>query len=168
MQQHRAGNHQQAQVLYGEILQDNPENDMALYYFGIMAFELGHYETAIENLKKAILINPVYEYYKDLGNIYFDLDRKQEAIQSFDKALLINGNDVDVWFNLGLLYQQIKDMGKAVLSFENVIRLNNNDLEAYNHLGSIYYNELKDSNKAIEYFNKAVALNPELGYFNLA
>ncbi|OGI23253.1 MAG: hypothetical protein A2255_06245 [Candidatus Melainabacteria bacterium RIFOXYA2_FULL_32_9] len=170
IEQHQTGNFQETEILYRQILQNNPENDVALYYLGIMACELGQSEIAIENLRKAIDINPIYEYYKDLGNIYFDINNNYEAIHSYEQVIKLNNNDIDVYFNLGLLYWQVREIEKARNSFENVIRINNNDAEAYNHLGSIYYNEFKDAQKAIECFNRVIEINPGYadGYFNLA
>ena len=71
---------------------------------------------AIHALNRALEISPAYVLaYFNLGNIYFDLGRKQEAIELYEKALEINPQYADVYFNKALAYEQGFDFKKDLL-----------------------------------------------------
>ena len=45
---HQAGNLQQAEERYRQILKANPQNEDALHFLGILVFQLGQYDTAFD------------------------------------------------------------------------------------------------------------------------
>ncbi|EKE02771.1 MAG: hypothetical protein ACD_20C00335G0002 [uncultured bacterium] len=166
---HEEGNFEGAERLYREILEQNPNNDTALYCLGIMARQLGHYAAAISYLNKAIEINPNFEYYKDLGNIYFDLSRGEEAVECYKKVLEINPDDIEINHNLGLIYQETGYIDEAIQCFLNVISINKDEYETLNILGSLYFNHKRDIINAINCLDKAILAKPDYAdaYFNL-
>ncbi|OGI23252.1 MAG: hypothetical protein A2287_07255 [Candidatus Melainabacteria bacterium RIFOXYA12_FULL_32_12] len=168
IQCHQEGNFEAAEKLYREILEYNPTNDSVLYCLGVMANQLGHYAAAISYLSKAVELNPTFDYYKDLGNIYFDLSRTEEAIYCYKKVLELKLDDIDTHYNLGLIYQQTNNFDDAIKCFENVLRLNDKDVAVYNMLGGLYFNFKKEFLTAIKCFEKAIEIKPDYAdaYFN--
>ena len=51
---HQQGNLQQAELIYHEVLQNEPDNPTALHSLGTIAYLAGKYEQAAELLNKAI------------------------------------------------------------------------------------------------------------------
>lgn len=166
---HQKRNLREAERLYREILLVKPDNDTVLYLLGLLASQAGQFETAINLLNKAIEISPAADYYRDFGDIMFDVGKKQEAGQIYRKALELNPDDAETSFNLALLSQELGNIDEAISCFENVVRINPKDSEAFNSLGVLVYNHKKDFINAEKCFNKAVELKPSFvdGYFNL-
>jgi tetratricopeptide (TPR) repeat protein len=134
-----------------------------------MSSELGQPELAIAYIQSAVEINPITDYYKDLGNLCFDLNRYQEALYCFEKVIEDNPDDGDTYYNLGMIYQKLNKIDRAIESFKAILRLNPEDAEIYNILGSIYCNANQDTKSAIVCFEKAIELKPDSAevYFNL-
>ena len=58
-----------------------------------------------------------------LGNLYFDAERYDEAIKSYEAALKINPRDVDVSTDLGVSYYYTNDPDRALKQFDYSLRL---------------------------------------------
>jgi len=166
---HQKGNLREAEKIYREILQNKPDNDTVLYLLGTLASQSGQYETAINLLNKAIEINPAADYYKGLGDILYNIGKKQEASQFYRKTIELNPDDEETSFNLALLCQQLGNIDEAIRCFENVVRLNPKDVDAFNSLGALFFNNKRDFVNAEKCFNRVVELKHGFvdGYFNL-
>jgi protein O-GlcNAc transferase len=165
---HQAGNLQQAEHIYKEILNDQPNNYYALNYIGILYYQLGNYDSAIEYIKKALELNPTADAYYNLGNIYKEYGQLSDALSYFQKALELDPNNADAFNNEGIIYKDKKEYDEAITCFKKAIQLNPNHVISYYNLGVVY----KDKNQlddAISCFNKALELNPNsiAAYYNL-
>lgn len=169
LQHYREKNYRESEILLNQVLAQNSSSDTALYFLGLISYIDNHYDEAVKYIGKAVRINPKADYYKDLGNILFDIDQKEEAISCYNMILALNPDDSEIHYNLALIYQDKKLLKPAISHLENVIRLEPDDVESYNRLGIIYYNDLKNIDEAIKYFEKAININPDYadGYFNL-
>jgi len=66
----QTGNFQQAAHIYKKILKREPNNFDALHFLGVIYFQLGNNDLAIQYIKKALQFNPnIPEIYNNLGNI---------------------------------------------------------------------------------------------------
>ncbi len=84
---------------------------------------LEKYEDAIVDLKKAIAIKPHEEYYKMLGEIYYQLRRLDDAVDSYSKGIAVNNKAVWLYRGRGDIYFQQHKYQKAVEDYSSVIRL---------------------------------------------
>lgn len=88
---YQAGRLKQAAEGYEAILSRDPKHCDALYYMGLIAQQLGHYDTAIYLIKAAAAQNPSnVQYLHDLGRIYLHLNLRAEAEDCFRQASLTN------------------------------------------------------------------------------
>lgn len=63
--------------------------------------------TAIPYWEKAVEIDPgLVNAYYNLGLVYQDIGRQDEAIEAYKRVLDINADDKDAHKNLGLLYRK--------------------------------------------------------------
>ncbi|MGK0500541.1 MAG: tetratricopeptide (TPR) repeat protein [Oceanicoccus sp.] len=91
---HRHGKADQAEQLYRQVLQKNPDNVDAMRMLAILACASSHFDDAERLLRKAIAIAPDFlGAYLDLGKILKDTDRLEEAIDCFRKGVAIAPND---------------------------------------------------------------------------
>ena len=68
LQHHKAGRLEEAEAAYRELLAREPEHADALHWLGVMAYQLGQHETAVELIGRALALNPNYvEAHNNLG-----------------------------------------------------------------------------------------------------
>jgi tetratricopeptide (TPR) repeat protein len=81
---------------------------------------------AIENIKKAISINPTCEaYYNNLGEIYANyLGKYDLAIETILKAISINPDYALAYGTLGYIYYLKKDYVLAIINFNKALSMN--------------------------------------------
>ena len=58
-----------------------------------------------------------------LGNLYFDAERYDDAIKWYDEALKVTPNDVDVSTDLGVSYYYANQPDKALAQFDRSLKL---------------------------------------------
>ena len=88
---------------------------------GIIYGKMGEYDTALENLKKALELNPhLQEAYINLGAIYEKKGNYDKAVEYAQKALLLNRNNAIATYNLGYAYIM---QGNKGLSLEQYKKL---------------------------------------------
>src|SRR5690349_7281714 len=85
---HQAGQLREAEALYRQILEDEPRHADAVHLLGLVAYQCGHHETAIELISRAILLSGGQAaYHSNLGEVYRALARPAEACQCYRQAL---------------------------------------------------------------------------------
>jgi len=122
-----------------------------------------------KRLEKKRQEDPQYQY--NVGLVYLQNDRLDEAIDYFNKSVSLSPN-FDLALNaLGLTYFMKGEFPKSVEYFEKCLVINPEFTEARNYLGSVYQ-ELGHLDKAEIEFRKAMSdenyKSRELPYYNLA
>src|SRR5437762_10957469 len=85
---HRAGNLVQAEESYQHILQEDPDNFVALYLLGLVARQTGRNDAAIEYTSRALRLKPDYlEAHNNLGNAWAAQGNLEEAAACYQRAL---------------------------------------------------------------------------------
>jgi len=164
---HQAGNLQQAENVYKEILKSHPNNFYALQYLGVLNIQYGKYDSAIEYIEKALQANPNDSHaYYNYGIALGAKGQIDEALNCYQKAIQLNPNNSDAYANLGIIYKVKGQLDKAISTFEKAIQLNPNLFTAYYSLGLTYHEKgLLDN--AIDYYLRALQMNnnlPDLCY----
>lgn len=129
-------------------------------------YEKEDYEQAIEYFQKS------RTYYSDysrsiigLGYCCFQLGRYKKSIEYLEEALSKYPNEdsivAEILDYLGWCYKYLKDLNKALDHFKKGIQHNPDDATLYNSLGTLYRDDLKDYDKAYEYFVKAIEVSNE-------
>jgi tetratricopeptide (TPR) repeat protein len=104
----------------------------------------------IESLKnKTASKDATADTWKELGNIYFDNDRPEQAIKAYERALSLRPNDADTLNDQGAMYRQTGDFVRAVANFEKAVALDPNNLESLYNGAYVYAFDLNDIPKAL-------------------
>jgi tetratricopeptide (TPR) repeat protein len=98
----------------------------------------------------------------DLGNIFLEIGRYQEALECFESALLVHPDDAVVLNSKGIALQELDDFEGAEACFRRVLALEPRNCQALNNLGTVYRSMGKPQ-QAIECFNRALELEPDNG-----
>lgn len=101
-----------------------------------------------------------FKAHNNLGNIYRDAGRLDEAIAEFKHALALYDDYMDAHNNLGVTYRKKGMLDEAMLEYQKALRLNPRYPYAHNNLGVLYAkSNLLDL--AITEFNNAISNKPD-------
>ena len=122
---HVDGNFSQAQLVYEEILAQQPQHYDALHLLGVLAMQAGDLERAVDFFGKAIAIHPNnFGFYINQGNALKGLVRLDAALASFDKAIALNPEVPDIYVMRGEVLQELFQFDAAIASFDQAIAIN--------------------------------------------
>jgi tetratricopeptide (TPR) repeat protein len=161
VQYHQAGQLQNAEDIYRQIIKNEPENANANHLLGVLALQVGKNDIAVQFISKAIeKDSSQYSYYSSLGDAFHRQGELDGAIESYRRALSINPGSVQAYGNLG---NALRDQGKldeAIESYEKVLSIQPDSAQAHYSLGVA----LKDQGRlddAIESYRRALNINPD-------
>ena len=81
VQHHNAGRLPEAENIYQQILQSEPNHPTALHLLGVIAHQVGKNDTAVDLIARALALNPDYpEAQNNIGNALQDLGKPENAI----------------------------------------------------------------------------------------
>jgi len=168
-QHHAAGRLPEAEELYQQILQADPNHPVALHLLGVIAHQVGKSDIAEGLITKALAINPDYaEAHYNLGLALKELNKLDGAVASYRKAIANKSDYVEAHSNLGSILQEQNKLDEAVESYLNALAIRPDYAEAHNNLG----NTLKQLNKpeeAVASYRNALAIKPDYAaaHYNL-
>ena len=135
----------------------------------IYAENKGNIDAAVSTYQAGIILDPrYYNLYIALGDIYmadYDIDK---AIRSYCDAITLNPEDFRAYSKAGIALWEKDYLEEALVAYHKAVELKPDNEFARNNLGILYLDGLADAQKALEYFEEAIALNPNytLAYFN--
>jgi tetratricopeptide (TPR) repeat protein len=135
----------------------------------ILSLVMGYCASSEKRMIKRRATDPQYQY--NVGLVYMQNGKYDEAIQYFQKSLSLKPN-FDLALNaMGLTLFMKGEFQQAVTYFEKCLQVNPDLTEARNYLGSVYQ-EMGMLDKAEQEYRKAIAdesyKSRELPYYNLA
>lgn len=137
------------------------ENLARAYYIkGSIYKESGDTAKAISSLETAIEQNNKYEEaFYDLGIIY--ASRKNPvALDYYNNALKVNPSNNNIRYAQAKLLQDLEKTDEAITAYEAIVATNKDCDNCLYNLGAIYLELKKDNQKAVDYFTKALSVNP--------
>jgi tetratricopeptide (TPR) repeat protein len=100
-------------------LENNPNHPQALTYLADSEMRLNHPEPAMVLLEKAIAIDSKIQLaHLDLGTLYIDAGRNDDALRELKIAEQLDPNDQNVHFRLGRFYKSLGRNDEANAEFE--------------------------------------------------
>lgn len=165
---HQAGRFADAEAIYRQVLQVAPDHADALHLLGLIAYQTGNSNLAIELITKAIAANPSSAMYCNIGNALQALGRFDEAIRSFRTATQLKSDNVEAHNNLGNALQAKGQLNEAAASFRHALSIKPDYADAYINLGNVLQTQ-SDLDGAIACFRHALSLRPghAFTYYNL-
>ena len=114
MAHHNAGQLAQAEAICRQVLQTEPAHPDALNLLGLIAYQTGHNEDAVNLIRQAISANKrVPDYYKNLVTILIALERLAEA-EACLRDMLVFAPSAEVHNNLGSILQKQGRIAEAI------------------------------------------------------
>jgi predicted O-linked N-acetylglucosamine transferase (SPINDLY family) len=157
---HQQGELQQAEQIYQKLLAVNPINSEVLHLLGVIAYQKGQFQHAIDLISIAIEISPdIPDFFVNKGNALQELKLLEVAISCYEQAIALNPNYAEAYINMGAALKDLSRLQDAVKSFDKAILLRPDLAEAHSNRG-IALKDLNDFQSAIASYDKAIAINP--------
>jgi len=166
---HRNGRLEEAERLYRQVLNTEPENPHALHLLGVVAHQRGQHAAAVELIGRAIAQDAMqFTFHANLASAYLALGRAELAIGAMQNVVRLQPDHVKTYNDLGVLLANLGRIAEATACFERVLQLQPQHAASHNNLGNIL-NQQDRRREAIDCFRAAIRLNPDLlqAYSNL-
>ncbi|XP_037676794.1 tetratricopeptide repeat protein 13 isoform X4 [Choloepus didactylus] len=151
---------------FSTMLQEEPDLVSAIYGRGIaygkkglhILSPLGRINEAVNDLTKAIQLQPSARLYRHRGTLYFISEDYATAYEDFQQSLELNKNQPIAMLYKGLTFFHRGLLKEAIESFQEALKQKVDFIDAYKSLGQAY-RELGNFEAATESFQKALLLN---------
>lgn len=161
LRHHQGGRFAEAERLYREILAIDPNHADSLHLLGMIAYQMGSHDTAVDLIERAIKRNAKVSYYHcNLGLVLSAQGKLDAAIARYRQALALQPDYVEACNNLGNALMDQGKLEEAVTCLRRALSLNPKVAETHNNLGNV----LKDQGKlgeAVACYRQALALRPD-------
>ncbi len=158
---HNAGRFPEAEGIYLEVLRGEPDHPVALHLLGVIAYQAGDYDHAVELITKSLAIKPddAMAHY-NLGNALRELGRLDEAVAKFLEAIAVKPDLAEAHNNLGNTLEELGRLDDAVSSYQMAIAIKSDYAEAHFNLGNTFQ-ELGQFDTAVASYEKAISFKPD-------
>jgi tetratricopeptide (TPR) repeat protein/ADP-heptose:LPS heptosyltransferase len=167
---HRSGRLAEAELLYRQLLAQNPNHADALNQLGYLLYQTGRYEPALENLQRAVELNPLAaEFHNNLGLALVALKRGEEAVAAYEKAIDLQRDLPEIHYNLANAYVSLQRWDEAETSLRQALQIRSDLPDGWTVLGNILTRR-GDLPQAIAALRTALEKNPQsaAAHFNLS
>lgn len=147
----------------------DPCNPQAYSHLAFVYLDEGNTEKAADFFNRAILLRQpgTVFYHNELGLIYRQQGKFDEAIKEFEKAILGSPHNAPFFNNMGTTYRLMGEYDAAIKAYEQALMINPGPQAAYHNLAVVY--AVTGDKRAEGYFKKSIELDPRdvNSYFNL-
>lgn len=133
----------------------------AYYLKGSVFKEMGDTTKAVSSMQTAIeQDNKYYDAFVDIGLLYA-VKKNPLAFQYFDNALRLKPGNNNVMYAKAKLLQDMNKIPEAIAEYDKMLAINKDNAMVLYNLGAITLDKKNDAEKAIDYFSKAIAVDPK-------
>lgn len=150
---------------FSECVRLDPKNTEAWDSLAWNYYLKKDYLNALAGWKKITEINPNLPYgFAGIGRVYSDQQKWKEAIPYYEKSVSLDTTQWETYHEMGRAYEALGDKTNEEKAFLQAILLDSKDDDSYFRLGLIEESK-KNWDRAIDYINKAMDLNPTNPYY---
>ena len=156
----QSATYRDAETLWRATIARNPGCWMAYNNLGVVQFEKGSIEDAIEKYQQSLRLHPDYpEAHYNLGSALLQKGYADEAIRQCEEALKIQPNEPDAHIVLGNAFMAKQDVDRAINQYQQALTLRPEDSNAHYNLG-IALQEKGETEQAAREYEKAREYEP--------
>ena len=160
-QYHQSGQYQDAEKLYQQVLQMDPENPDANHLLGVLAYQAGQYTSAAQLISKAILNDGNQApYFNNLGLALQAQGDYAKAEMLFRQAVALDVNYAEAYSNLGISLEHLGRLEEALVAYQNAISVSAEFANAYNSRGVVLH-KLGRYEEAQASLQQAIRIEPD-------
>ena len=156
---HQAGRLREAEMLYRQILAQQPNHAESLHLLGVLAHQIGRNADAVELIKRAIAINPNATFYNNLGVALSGKDQIGQRVEAYRKAVELYPASADLHTNLGAALLEQGNAHKAEAEYRKSLALRPDHAATHCDLGNVLFH-LGRLDEAMSELRVALSLKP--------
>jgi protein O-GlcNAc transferase len=137
IQAHQAGQWEQAEALYWQILAQAPDHADAHHLLGVLYSQQSRHAEAVRHLRRAVSLderNPLFQH--NLGEAWRRQGKLAQAEQSYRQALALAPELAEAHYNLANLLKLQDQLSQAIPHYQRAIELKPFYANAYYNLGN--------------------------------
>ncbi len=157
---HQAGRLPQAEATYRQLLAADPNHVLGLQFLGVLSYQTGRNEAAIDLIGKAIALNGrMPDSHYNIGAALQAAGRLPEAAAHYEKAIALNPNFAEAHYEFGNVRERQDKLNEAATHYQHALTLRPNFVEALTNLGNVLRRQGR-LDEAMERWRQALALQP--------
>ncbi len=159
--QQRDGRFPEAEALYAQILAAQPRHADTLHMAGLLSYQTGKLDQAIDRLMQAVAVDgskPRYHF--NLGVVLQRKGKAGEAMEAYRRALSLDPTNADAHGNLGNLLLEQGRLDEALSCHRKVLTLNPSSVEGHNNLG-VVLKEMGKIDEAVSAYRRALEMKAD-------
>jgi tetratricopeptide (TPR) repeat protein len=154
----QSATYRDAETLWRSTIAKNSDCWMAYNNLGVVQFEKGKIEDAIEKYQQSLRLHPDYpEAHYNLGSALLQKGDADEAIRQCEEALKIQPDEPDAHIVLGNAFMAKQDVDRAIAHYLQALHLRPDDSNAHYNLGTAL-KQKGDVERAAQEYEKALEL----------
>lgn len=165
---HQQGELGRAEVLYRQVLSEDPRQVTALNFLGMLLHQTGQSQSALTLLNQALDIQPEFvPAWNNRGLALRKLGQHDASAASYQKAVALKPDYIEAWINFSNVLRDLQRPEEALAVCLRVLALKPNMPQALN-AQSAALNDLGRHVEALACCAQVIALNPEMAvaHFN--
>ena len=128
----------EAEGLYASILDCYPSQHDALHRLGLLNYQRGRPEDAIELIAHAIDVRPDLAYlHSNLAVVQLSTGHLAEALVSFDEVIRLTPEDAEAYFNRGNALRGLGRVEEACDAYQRAVDIQPQFAQAHTNLGAL-------------------------------
>src|SRR4051812_10531423 len=121
---HQGGQLQQAEQIYRQILQGDPNHVDAMHFLGVLAHQVGRHDVAVQLIGAAVQRGAGAAALNNLGEALRASGQVDRAIAAYRQAIEQEPNYAEAHSNLGLALQTKGQLDEALAAHRRAVELN--------------------------------------------
>jgi len=159
---HQQGHLDQAEALYQEVLQTQPQHADAAQLLGTIALQRKDFALGCALFDKALVFDPHHlQAHINRGHALRHLNRHADALQSFSKALELQPANAEAHNGCGTTLKHLDRHGEALESYRQAVKCRPDFIEAHINIGSAL-RTLKHYAEAVACYEQVLKIRPDL------
>jgi len=161
-------------TLWGDITKTSPNKRRAHENYGQALSTVGRLDEALKEFNTVIALKddgsvPMRDLYREIGVVYFRMNRMDDAIIAWQTGLRHAPNDASLMNNLSIALLQTGRYDEAAAHAQTALASDPNMPQALNTMGQVLMIK-NDYEGAVKYFLKAIEQQPDVAarYWNVA
>ena len=161
LRNHQTGNLSRAEQLYQEILKVDARHADALHLRGVLAYQIGCVDEAVNLISEAItILSDQHAFHSNLGLAFHAQGKLVEAVASFERSLAIRPDYAEAHNNHGIVLQEQGDSEGAAASYEKALIFKPDFAAAHTNVGTVLLGQGRLEDAAIS-FERALFFQPD-------
>jgi Flp pilus assembly protein TadD len=161
-------------TLWANVVKSSPNKRRAHENYGQALSSAGYYKEALREFQTVMALPddgsvPLRDLYREIGVVYFRLERYDDAITAWQTGLRFAPNDPSLLNNLSVVLMQKGRYDEAAAAARTALSVAPSMPQALNTMGQVYLIK-KNYEKASQYFLMALEREPDVPqrYWNAA